>query len=695
MKNVKLYSENHYNYTLYTPCSKGLLQNLPPCYILFINHSHINPVFISKQNIYWGFFDKIALLGVKMAEKNLTQGQLEASRHFTGPALTLAIPGSGKTTLLLHRLIHLVEHHQVSPDSILTLTFSKASADDMERRYRSTFPEGAPFQFMTIHRLAFRMYKSYLNAIGKEMTLLEDGSQKYRILNEVYRKRHHESLSEDDFETLSNQIGLIYNLRLNRNQSHDQTFDWDDIFEMAEDYHKYKKNHLLFDFDDMLISAIQLLKKSPQYRKNLVDQYRFIQVDEAQDTSLLQFELIELLLSDENNLFLVADDDQSIYGFRGAYPRYLLDFKKRFEDANLYYLDQNFRSDAHIVTAAAEIIAHNKDRYPKKMMPFFSPIEEPVVRVFDDLIGRNAYLKACFNEAQDQKQTLAVLYRNKISAISIIDLLEKEKMSFQIKDMPHAELSHWLLEDLLAFITLAMIPQDFQSFSRIAFKTNGFISREMLNYIQLNQRGRNLFNVLVEIPFLQDYQTRTQERLKEQFEALSKLRPYDAIHFIETELGYLEYIKNSSSKLGFTMTYARTRLDTYKAIAKPLKTGFDFINRIDTLRKFLMSNQGNIDERITLSTIHGSKGLEFDEVYMVDVNPQVFPNAKNRTDAQIEEERRLFYVGLTRAKKRFELLHSEFINGAFNANSKFIDELLSQPITQHRFNNVSGKSATG
>ncbi len=628
-----------------------------------------------------------------MAQNRLTEAQNTASLHHKGPALTLAIPGSGKTTLLLHRLINLVTKYGVNPSQILTLTFSKASANDMSQRYTSEFGHlNYHFQFMTIHKFAYAIYRNYLKQTGKVMQLLDDGAQKFRILDDLYKKRHHESLTEDDFETLANHIGLIYNLKLTREDLPNFNFQWADIFDIVEDYHRYKRDHDLFDFDDMLLSAIKLLQKTPKLLEQIRTSYPFIQVDEAQDTSKLQFELIELLLGSTNNLFLVADDDQSIYGFRGAFPTYLLEFPSKYPDAKLFYLAENFRSDANIVVTAAAIISKNKQRFDKLMQPFHPAAQQPVVRLFDDLTTRNDYLA---NQLKNAEGTKAILFRNKVSALSVIDLLERHGMTFQIKEAPLREFNHWMLEDLIAFFTLALIPQDLDSFSRIAFKMNGFISRDMLSHVKANHRGRSVFSILVNTPFLLDYQTRTQERLQNQFETLKSLRPYDALHFIETELGYLDYIKSNAQRLGLSMNYARTRLDAFKAIAKPLRTGFDFINRISSLKCFLQENFNNTSESIILSTIHGSKGLEFDAVFMIDVNPQIFPGFKATENDALEEERRLFYVGMTRAKKSFELLHVEFINGSYNPNSLFIDELLSKPLTDRRFNNATGKPAIG
>lgn len=628
-----------------------------------------------------------------MTHKTLTFEQLTASKHIKGPSLTLAIPGSGKTTLLLHRLIYLVEEHGVKPSQILTLTFSKASAEDMSTRFTRDFSDkGHRFTFMTIHKFAYGIYRTYLKQTNKTMTLLDDGSKKYQILNEIVKQLRGEALTEDDFETISNDIGLIYNLKLTPETSGGHTFQFEDIFDIARAFHLYKKNHQLFDFDDMLISAIKILNDLPTLLEGIRSKYRFIQVDEAQDTSKLQFELIELLLGEDQNLFLVADDDQSIYGFRGAFPTYLLMFGDRFPSAKLYYLAENFRSDALIVNTAAALIKTNINRYEKAMRPFHPGSKAPSIRTFDDLTGRNTFLMQKLSELSG---TTAILYRNKIASLSVLDALERQRLSFQIKDPPIKEFGHWLLEDLLAFLTLAMIPQDLDSFLKVAFKMNGFISREMVNYVKSNHRGRNVFNVLEEIPFLKDFQTRTQERLHAQFDMLQRLRPYDGIHFIETELGYLDYIKSNANRLGLSMNYARTRLDAFKAIAKPLKSGFEFINRVAELGQYLQENVGNSNESIILSTIHGSKGLEFDHVFMIDVNPQIFPGFKATEGDALEEERRLFYVGLTRAKKQFELLHVSFINGSHNPNSLFIEELLRQPITQHFFNNATGKPPTG
>ena len=617
----------------------------------------------------------------------LTEGQFKASQHHKGPALTLAIPGSGKTTLLLKRLQTLTDQYGADQRQILTLTFSKASADDMQNRCLNLLG-GAPYAFMTIHRFAYGIFRKWLRASGKNMRLLEGGKERFSIFSNLYAAYYHKPMSDDDYEALIAEISLIYNLMLKRKDDHGDRFQFDKIFDIAADYHRIKRKNNLYDFDDMLLYALKLLDRNPKLVQSIQTRYPFIQVDEAQDTSKLQFELIERLLGPEKNLFLVADDDQSIYGFRGAFPDYLLNFEKRFPTASRYYLSENFRSGGSLIRTAGTVIGENVKRFPKPMNAVKEEGLPPDVKYFDDLSARNDYLLHQFDSASTQ----AILYRNRVSALSLVDLFLRHELEFKLKDPPINELSHWLLKDIIAFMTLALIPQDRESLVRIAYKMNAFISRDMLTYVQSTGIDRSVFDVLVEIPFLKDFQTRTQEGIREKFEALNRLRPYDAIHFIETDLGYLDYIQDNAQRLGISMQFARTRLDAYKAIARPLKSNLAFIERIDALTVAMGSIQRTGDHALTLSTIHGVKGLEFDTVFLVDVNAQIFPGPKSSSGDALEEERRLFYVALTRARERFELLHINFICGAYNADSRFIEELRK---VDHASNTLSGKATTG
>lgn len=616
----------------------------------------------------------------------LTQNQLEAAKHFKGPALTLSIPGSGKTTLLIHRLIYLVESHGVAADQILTLTFSKAAAVDMKKRYDQLFSNLYPhrFAFMTIHRFAYDILRQYMARTGIEMTLLDNSRQKFAIVSELYKNMKHEQLTEDLYETLTNAFGRYYNLKLSEEEARKENPQMAYAYDLFLAFHKYKKEHKLYDFDDMLLYAIKILDQNPSALSFFRKQYPFIQVDEAQDTSKLQFELIEKIASPNFNLFLVADDDQSIYGFRGAYPDYLLNFSNRFGQAKHYYLTDNFRSDAYIVQSASDIIKENKVRYEKEMSATREAKNPLSVHYFDDLSDRNTFLA---DTIEIEKGTKAILYRNKISALSLIASLE---MPFYIKDPPLQELNHWILEDIKAFMTLAMIPQDLESFMRIAFKTNGFISREMLQALRMQYSERNILDRLVELPFLETYQTKTMEGLRARFEMLSRLRPFDAIHFIETDLGYLDYLKQHADRMGYTMNAIRTRLDAYKAIAKPHTSTISFFSSLDLLKDRLKQMTLNPSD-VFLSTIHGAKGLEFDRVFLIDVNAGTFPSENKDL---LEEERRLFYVGLTRAKDHFHLCHVTFVNGSYNESSKFVGAVLRQDATQSISDGAGSETTT-
>lgn len=630
-----------------------------------------------------------------MHRPSLTEAQQRAARHHIGPALTLAIPGSGKTTTLVYRLEYLTTRHGHAPGDILTLTFSKAAATDMARRCAAHHGAGAPFTFMTIHRFAHGIYRKYLQTTGRRMQLLEDGAQKRGILSELYKKHLGRTPTEDAYESLSNEIGLLYNLRLKKGGEAPYPLNTPSLFEIASDYHRYKRDHRLFDFDDMLLSAMRILDANPKLCHAIRARYPFIQVDEAQDTSRLQFALIERLLTPERNLFLVADDDQSIYGFRGAFPEYLLDFEARYPGAAIYRLPENFRSDGYIVEAAAVLIASNEKRYAKTLTPAWASENRPALRTFDDLPARNAALSEALEVNHTEGKMTAILYRNKVSALSIADILEYSGMSCAIKDAPISECHHWMLGDLKAFLTLAMVPEDFESFRRIAFKTNGFISRELLDYVHSEQRrhpGQSVFVSLKNAPFLKPFQTRTMERLEADFHALSRLRPYDAIHFIETDLGYLAYLQGVAPRIGSHLGSLRTRLDAYKAIAKPLTTAAELFGRMDRIEAYLLEQDYSSSAPLTLSTIHAAKGLEYDHVFLIDANPDVFPSAGAKEGGLLEEERRLFYVALTRAKKQFTIFHAQFVNGHYNAYSLFVEALLAENCLE-RIPNRSGVKA--
>lgn len=629
----------------------------------------------------------------------LSKEQSSAATHSSGPALTLAVPGSGKTTLLLCRTVYLIESLNIPPQNILTVTFSKAAALDMNQRYQDVFYKHYPHRvnFSTIHRFAYGIVKAYGKHFNKTYQLIEDSGgpvSKRMLLSGIYKKYTNEFLTDDKFEELSSGIGYTKNMMLNPHEASKHGITMTRFAEMFQAYESEKDRKNLIDFDDMLTMAYQILKQHEKTRAYYQKKFPYIQVDETQDTSLIQHEIIKLIGGNEKNIFMVADDDQSIYGFRGAYPEYLLNFNKIYPTGKIYYLSRNYRCSAEIVSSCAHIIKNNENRYDKAFQSgelSGTPVKH---RLFDTLEDRNVYMAA-----YDTDGTTAVLYRNNISALSIVDALDRQGKSFTIKDPGHSLLRHWLVKDIYAFMNLALVPQDLEAFERICFKMNGYISRDALNYVRGNQRDRKVFDTLLSIPTIKPIQRTTWGGLADRFESLPHLAPNLAINFIETELGYLEYLEENAKRLGYHFETLRNLLAVLKAVARHTTSIVDFMDRIKSLTK-VMQEASRTTSDLKLSTIHASKGLEYDNVFIVDVDDGVFPSKKSTEQSTkgdlhgIEEERRLFYVAMSRAKTNLEILTTKFRGGKYVKPSTFIDEVLTTgelKVIAHKSNDDESK----
>ncbi len=624
---------------------------------------------------------------IEKTNLKLSDEQKSAATHGKGPALTLAVPGSGKTTLLLCRTVYLIESLNIPADKILTVTFSRAAAGDMKLRYQNVFYRHYPHRvsFSTIHGFAYGIVRAYGKHFNKTYQLIEDYGgplSKRRILTELYSRLTGEYLSDDKFEELSSAIGYAKNMMLRPEEANKHGISIQKFADLFRAYENEKLDKNLIDFDDMLTMAYQILKKHEKTRTYYQKKYPFVQVDETQDTSLIQHEIIRLIAGQDANIFMVADDDQSIYGFRGAYPEYLLNFNRIFPQGKLYYLSRNYRCSPEIVAGCTAIINQNTQRYKKDITAGESHGIPVVHKTFESIDSRNHYI------AQDTFEgTRAILYRNNISAFSIADTLERAGKSFTVKDPGHSLSRHWLVKDVYAFMNLALVPQDSEAFERICFKMNGYISRDALRYVQLNQRGRGVFDTLLSIPTIKPIQRTTWQGIADRLDNLAHMQPSVAIHYIETELGYLEYLEGNAKRLGYHFENLRSVLTVLKSIARHTSSIVDFMDRLKSLNR-IMQEAASTTSDLRLSTIHASKGLEYDSVFIVDTDYGVFPSKKstemadqNDTDL-LEEERRLFYVGMSRARHRLEILSSKFSSGKYVRPSQFIQELESAKLLE-------------
>lgn len=607
----------------------------------------------------------------------LNKDQQKALKHFKGPALTLAIPGSGKTTLLLCRLHYLKTLHNIPLENTLTLTFSKASAIDLEKRYETLFSsQGTSMNFSTIHKFSYDIVKKYYYHRQINFTLIEGKNSYYKIntLKSIYHKLNHNHISPDDLEALMNDLSYCANMMIKEPyDSSIKNFD-----EILKSYKDYKKKNRMIDFDDMLLIALRVLERYPDILKMYHEKFPFIQVDEAQDTSILQHQLIKKLSEGSNNIFMVADDDQSIYGFRGAYPKYLLDFNMHYKSGKIYYLKNNYRSSFEIIDTCKRFIDKNDDRYSKDIINNNAKDQPIDIIEFDDFYKRDTYLLNYLSHNITEES--AVLYRNNISGLSLINLLFKNNISFNIRGKNTKIFNHWLLKDMKAFFNFILIPQDIDSFERICFKLNSYISKKMINYLRLNIRDQEVFDCLIQNPSLKSFQKDTLRNLKIIFDDARDKTPLEILNIIKYDLNYLSYLSDFATRSNNHYDTLKEKIRMLEGIAAKESSAFEFINQLENLESFLKDHRNELNHQVVLSTMHSAKGLEFDNVFIIDVRDNILPQS---TDT-LEEDRRLLYVALSRAKSTLNLLHTKFVSGKFNSDIQFINELKESPHVNYR-----------
>ncbi|MBZ2174227.1 ATP-dependent helicase [Schnuerera sp. xch1] len=615
---------------------------------------------------------------------NLSKEQKKAIYHTNGPALILAVPGAGKTTVLIHRTANLIINYNISPEKILSITFSKSSAKDMKDRFNKLYGNISkmPVRFSTIHSFSYSLIREYAFKNKIRYILIEDQKKKlnkFNILKKIYFSTNNDYISEEKLEALINSIGYIKNMLITPREflskSKIEIKNFKDIFEK---YESYKRDNKLIDFDDMLTLSLKILQNDMYILDKYRSKYEYIQVDEGQDTSKVQMEIIKLLSQPKNNLFIVADDDQSIYGFRGAYPMGLFEFNKIYDNSKIFYMEQNYRSTKNIVSVCNKFIKKNTLRYSKNIFTqnsFLEPINIVKVNTLEDQYEFiiNGLKNSNYNNT-------AILYTNNISSIGIIEYLQRNNIPFYMKDTKIKFFNHWIVQDIIHFFILSQDNSNIESFKNIYFKMNGFISKKQLNYIKTLNHNQSIFNKLLDIPGITQFYRKNFLDLKLAFKKLSKMKPLDAINHIEKNLGYEDYLKESCMKFGHTFDTLRTILNYTKIIASKTKDFNDFIERLKYLQ-YLCTQSKGVKEGITLSTIHSAKGLEFERVYIIDLVEGDFPtissiDAFNRGNIEaLEEERRLFYVGMTRAKNHLILLTIDNKNSKKMEVSRFLKEL--------------------
>lgn len=628
--------------------------------------------------------------------QKLNNEQIAAIRSVEGFVLLLAVPGSGKTTVLINRLGYMLYVKGIQPENILTLTYTVAATKDMARRFESVFGRAYSnlLEFRTINGICYEIIREYGRRIGKKpFDLITDDKLSGKIFTDIYTEVMEEYPTESDIKNVRTLITYCKNMLLTEEEIKKRGEDEGlDLFKIYDRYNAELKARSLMDYDDQMIYAYRMLKSSSDMLSFFKNRYKYICVDEAQDTSKSQHMIISLLAGENGNLFMVGDEDQSIYGFRAAYPDALLNFEKDHRGARVLVMNKNYRSNAKIVETADLFIQKNFNRHNKHMCADREASSEVN---YVTLKSRESQYKYLFEMAEASDSGLAILYRDNESIIPLIDLLEREDFSYRIKSTDMSFFSNRVVVDIVNILKFALNPSDPALFMNIYFKFQTYLRKpdaEKMIYIadrkhigildaaeSIDLNGRVLGNV---------------RSLRTHFRNMAMEPPVKALNRIDKYMGYGDYLKDNN--------IATNKLFILKMLAKKEKTIPGFLERLDLLRKILTEKREDYTAKLILSTIHSSKGLEYDNVVLMDVINGVFPgkmikNFKSATPQEkrdYEEERRIFYVGITRAKDNLTILKYDDAPSVFtgelspkkkkdtakkHANAKKVENVLLKP----------------
>lgn len=619
---------------------------------------------------------------------NLTNEQSEVVFNISGPMTVVAVPGSGKTTTLICRTANLILNHNVDPKKILGLSFSKASAMDMRSRFDNLFGNIVKNKvaFSTIHSFAYYVINNYSRRHNIKYTIIESKNSPVNptiLLKNIYKKYNNDFISDDKLEELSSFIGYLKNIMVSfeNTEIYKNNFPVPNFMQIYKEYELFKRKNNLLDYDDMLVKCYKILNEDIvilDFYRNLYD---YIEVDECQDTSKIQQEIIKLISAPKFNLCIVGDDDQSIYSWRGAFSDGLLNFKKEYhKDGKLFFIQQNFRSDKNIVITANEFIKSNKKRYNKEL---FTENEEgnkiKFINTKDEYDQINFLVKN-LKEKSNLRET-TILYRNNISSIPIVDRLIQENIPFYIKDSVPSFFNSWVVKDILSFFELAFDLTNIDAFEKIYYKMKSYVKKDDLNILYTRKIKESVFRTLYNN---QGYSS-ANYRLKsfeEKFMKLSSLSGYKAINFIRYELNYEDYMMDYCDKFKFNINNVQTILSILAMVLSSCPTLEDIEGKLiylkDEMEKSKYKGKFN---GVTLSTMHSCKGLEFDTVYIIDLIEDIIPSPesldKSKKDdySDFEEETRLMYVAITRARKNLYLINTLTRNNKKCTPSIFVEKL--------------------
>lgn len=584
----------------------------------------------------------------------LDQDQLTAARHGEGPCLVLAGPGSGKTTVITERVRFLTGEQGVSPERILVVTFSKAAASEMKTRYlRLTGNPRTAVAFGTFHAVFFHILKQAYH-LSAENILREE--MRFSVVRNLVRQLRLETDDENELiGDILSEIGIIKGSGIEITHYYAKSCSADAFRRIYEGYEAEKGRRKLLDFDDMLTMTKELLIDREDIRRGWQDRFRYLLVDEFQDINRLQYEVVKLLAAPENNLFVVGDDDQSIYRFRGASPEIMLHFPEDYPLCKKVLLGTNYRCQANVVTAAGRLISHNEKRFLKKLTASRAPGSAVRKEWFAD-----AKTEAEFIVGEIRSLTaggcpyagIAVLFRTNHGMRPLVERFLAENIPFLTRDHIPNLYQHWIAQDIFAYLALSQGSRDRADLLRVMNRPKRYMSRDVLT------EQTFAFDVLEEEYRDKPWVAERIEELERDLAMLSRMNPYAGINFIRRRIGYDDFCREYAEYRNLKAEELTALLDELQEAARGFRTLAEWRTHIDAYTAELLrqSREAKKEENaVTLSTLHSAKGLEYDCVFLYDMNEGMMPYHRAVLAEDLEEERRLVYVGMTRAKKELYL----------------------------------------
>ena len=609
------------------------------------------------------------------------EAQTKAICHKNGPAMVLAGPGSGKTLVITRRVEYLIKKYGVRPEQILVITFTKAAAKEMRERFaRITKDDRFPVTFGTFHGIYYGILKW---AYRMNASNIFSEEEKMMLLREVIAGMELEIEDEKEFlQGIASEIGQIKNNRLSL-EEYESSNCSDQMFrQIYEEYERRRKLLKKIDFDDMLVLCYELFQKRPDILQMWQKKFQYILIDEFQDINQVQYDVIRMLALPENNLFIVGDDDQSIYRFRGARPEIMLGFSKDYPNAKSIILDVNYRSTKAVVSAARRVIERNKNRYQKEIITVNEQGDNVHIQEVRHPVEESHYVREQIAKAVaagTEPSQIAVLYRTNTEPRALVETFMEYHIPFQMKEHLPNLYEHFIGRDFQAYMRMALGGRDRGDFLMIMNRPNRYIGRDSVDC------GEISFENLRKYYMEKDWMVDRIDQLEVDLKVISRMTPYAAIQYIRKSVGYDLFLNEYAIKRKMKLEDLQELIREMEERAKEFKTIEEWFAHIEKYTEELRLQAVTRTENrnaVSLMTFHAAKGLEYDTVFIIGANEDVTPYKKAELPEEMEEERRMFYVAMTRAKKHLTISYVREKNGKAMEQSRFLGELFQNRPTR-------------